>query len=115
VRLLADENLDADLVRALRRRLPSLDIVGVQDVGLGGMDDPSVLAWAADQGRVLVTHDVNTVTRYAYERLDRGELMPGVVIVPQLAAIARCIDDLLLLAECGEEGDCHGRVIFLPL
>ncbi|MCA9300350.1 MAG: DUF5615 family PIN-like protein [Phycisphaerales bacterium] len=115
MRLLADENLDADIVRALRRRLPSLDIVRVQEVGLGGVDDPSVLAWAATHGRVLVTHDVNTITRYAYERLSRSEPMPGVVIVPQLAAIARCIEDLLLLAECGVEGDFDGRVVFLPL
>jgi hypothetical protein len=41
--------------------------------------------------------------------------MPGIIIVPQLAAIARCIEDLLLLAECGEESDCNGRVLFLPL
>ncbi len=115
MQLLADENLDADIVRALRRRMPTLDIVRVQEVGLTGVDDPAVLAWAAERGRILVTHDVNTITQYAYQRLDRGEPMPGVVIVPQLAAIARCIDDLLLLVECGGEGDCDGRVIFLPL
>ena len=40
MRLLADENLDADIVRALLRRMPSLDIVRVQEVGLSGVDDP---------------------------------------------------------------------------
>jgi Domain of unknown function (DUF5615) len=115
VRLLADENLDTDLVRALRRRMPSLDIARVQDVGLTGSDDASVLAWAAAQGRILVTHDVSTIPRYAYERVDRGEAMPGVVIVPQLAAIARCIEDLLLLVECSQDGEHDGRVLFLPL
>jgi hypothetical protein len=69
---LADENVDADIVRALRRWGSSIDIMRVQEVGLGGADDPTVLAWAAAQGRVLVTHDVNTITRYAYERLGRG-------------------------------------------
>lgn len=115
MQLLADENVDADIVRALRRRMPSLDIIRVQEAGLTGVDDPAVLAWAAARGRVLVTPDVNTITRFAYERVERGEPMPGVIIVPQLASIARCIDDLLLVAECGDAGDCDGRVMFLPL
>ena len=109
MKFLADENLHANIVRALRRRLSSLDMVRVQEVGLTSADDPSVLAWAAAQGRILVTHDVNTITRYAYERVGRAEAMPGVIIVPQLASMARCIDDLLILAECGDASDCDGR------
>ena len=103
MRLLADENLDNDIVRAILRQGPSLDIPRVQDVGLTGADDPTVLAWAAAEGRVLVTHDVNTIPRYAYERLGRGERMPGEIIIAQQASIARCIEDLLLLAECSED------------
>ncbi len=68
LRLAADENLNNDLVRGLLRRQPDRDIVRVQDAGLSGADDPTVLAWAAQQGRVLLTHDVSTITRYAYER-----------------------------------------------
>lgn len=115
MRLLADENLDNNIVRAVLRQGPSLDIVRVQDVGLAGEDDPTVLAWAAAEGRVLVTHDVNTIPRYAYERVDRGEEMPGVILVPHRAAIARCLEDLLLLAECSEDREWEGRVLFLPL
>lgn len=40
LRFAADENFNADIVRGLRRRLPELDIVRVQDVGLSGADDP---------------------------------------------------------------------------
>ena len=53
LRLAADENFNGDIVRGLLRRNPKLDIVRVQDVGLSGADDPSVLQWAADQGRIL--------------------------------------------------------------
>ena len=62
-----------------------------------------------------MTHDVRTVTRFAYERLAKGEPMPGVVIILQLAAIARCIDDLVLLVECATASHCDGQVIFLPM
>jgi hypothetical protein len=55
VRWLADENLNKDIVRGLLRRRPNLDIVKVQDAGLSGMDDSSLLVWAAGQDRVLIT------------------------------------------------------------
>ena len=43
LRLLADENFNNDIVRGLLRRRPDLDVVRVQDVGLSGAEDPSVL------------------------------------------------------------------------
>ena len=78
VRWLADENLNNDIVRGLLRRRPDLDIVRVQDAGLSGVDDPALLAWAAAQDRVSITHDASTVTGYAYRRVASGERMPGV-------------------------------------
>jgi predicted nuclease of predicted toxin-antitoxin system len=68
LRLLVDENFDNTIVRGLFRRNSMLEIVRVQDVGLSGKDDPSILEWADQEGRVLLTHDVATITRYAYDR-----------------------------------------------
>lgn len=67
IKLLVDENFDNTIVRGLFRRNPALDMVRVQDVGLSGVDDPTILEWAAQEGRVLLTHDVATITRYAYD------------------------------------------------
>ena len=47
MRLLTDENFNGNILRGLMRRLPELDIVRVQDVGLKNTDDPVVLEWAA--------------------------------------------------------------------
>ena len=66
--LAADENFNNDIVRGVLRRKPDLDIIHIQDVGLSGTDDPAVLEWAAQENRVLLTHDVTTITRYARER-----------------------------------------------
>jgi hypothetical protein len=63
LRLLADENLDHDLVRGVLRRRSHLDLVRVQDVGLSETDDPDILAWAAREQRVVLTHDVNTMSK----------------------------------------------------
>jgi hypothetical protein len=54
----SDENLNNNIVRGLLRKKPDLDIVRIQDVGLIGADDPTVLEWAAGENRVLITHDV---------------------------------------------------------
>jgi predicted nuclease of predicted toxin-antitoxin system len=47
MKFLVDENFDNTIVRGLLRRNPDIDILRVQDVGLSGKDDPTILAWAA--------------------------------------------------------------------
>jgi hypothetical protein len=115
LRLAADENFNSDIVRGLLRRKPTLDIIRVQDVGLSGANDPTVLEWAAQERRVLFTHDVSTITRYAYERVRAGQTMPGVFEVSRAVPIGRAIEDILLLAECSREGEWEGQVHYLPL
>ncbi|NEP55957.1 MAG: hypothetical protein F6K31_02895 [Symploca sp. SIO2G7] len=115
LKLLADENFDNTIVRGLMRRRPSVDIVRVQDVGLSGEDDSIVLAWAAEEGRVLLTHDVATITRFAYERVKRGLPMPGVFEVSTYSQIGQVIEDILLLLDCSLEGELEGQIQYLPL
>ena len=115
LRLAADENFNNDIVRGLLRREPGLDIVRIQDVGLSGAADPTVLEWAAQEGRVLLTHDVTTITRYAYERVKAGQSMPGVFEVSRAVPVGRAIEDILLLAECSLDSEWEGQVRYLPL
>lgn len=114
MRLLTDENFNGAILRGLIRRLPDLDITLVQDVGLIHADDPTILACAADEQRILLTHDVATVTLYAYKRVEQGLPMPGVVEVIAIAPIGRIIDDLELFALCSEMEEYEGRVLFIP-
>lgn len=111
----ADENLNQDILRGLLRRDPMIDILRVGDVGLSGADDPTVLAWAADEGRVLLTHDVATMTRYAYDRVRQGLPMPGVFEVPLELDIGHVIEDVFLLTAYSLEGEWEGQVRYLPL
>ena len=75
--LAADENLNNDIVRGLLRRKPDLDIVRVQDSGLSGKTDSIVLEWCANDGRVLLTHDVSTITKHAYDRVAAANPCPA--------------------------------------
>jgi hypothetical protein len=115
MRWAADENLNNDIIRGLLRRRPEIDIVRIQDVGLSGADDPTVLEWAAGEGRVLLTHDVSTMTRYAYERVEAGKPMPGVFEISRGLAMGQVIDDLVLLTECSIEDEWESQVRYLPL
>ena len=115
MKLAADEDFDNRIVAGLVRRLPQLDILRVQDAGLRSADDQTILAWAASEGRVLLTHDVNTLIETAYERIARGGRMPGVCAVPQEVPIGLAIDDALLLIEGSLEGEWEGQVKYIPI
>src|ERR1700704_6583919 len=98
--LAADENFNMHILNGILRRLPDADIRSVQDAGLAGADDLTVLDWAAKEGRVLLTHDVNTLTGFAYERIASGLPMPGVFEVPLSVPIGIAIEEIILLIEC---------------
>ena len=115
LRFLADENLDNDILRGVLRRNPDVDLVRVQDVGLQGADDPTILEWAASENRVMLTHDVETMTHYAYERVKKDLPMPGVFEIRQGAPTGTIIEDILILAECSLPGEWEGQVRYLPL
>ena len=50
----------------------------------------------------------------AYERLDAGLPMPGVLLVHKMT-IASAIEEILLIALCGDESDVKDLVKYLPL
>ncbi len=87
----------------------------VQDAGLQEAADPDILAWAGREGRVLLTHDVATMTAYAYAFVREGRPMVGVIEVPTSLAVGRAVEDLVLIAECGDAEDFRDQVRYLPL
>jgi hypothetical protein len=112
---LTDENFNRDIVRGLSLRIPPLDIVYAQDVGLTGVDDPHVLAWASQNNRILLIHDRATIPFYAYQHLAAGEKMPGVFVLPGRFPVGMAIDQLVMLVHCTEPSEWASQVIHLPL
>ena len=115
IALAVDENFNNDVLRGLLRRCTQSDTVRIQDAGLTGEDDESVLAWAAHEGRVLISHDVSTLPAFAYARAAKGERMPGLFIVPAEASLSEVIEDLKIIVECSLPGEWEGQVRYLPL
>ena len=69
--LLSDEDVHRSITDGLRQYFPSVDVLRVQDVGLGNTPDPIILAWAANENRAIFTGDRNTMTAHARHRVHR--------------------------------------------
>src|SRR5215831_10325155 len=64
LRFQADVNLNELILRAACRREPALVFHTAAAASLGGLPDPKVLERAAEEGRILVTHDLQTMPRH---------------------------------------------------
>jgi hypothetical protein len=115
LRWLGDENLNGDIIRGLFLRQPDLDLVRVQDVGLIAADDRAVLAWAAENSRIVLTHDRATMPNFACDRLAEGFSMAGLAVINDQLPIRQAIDEIILLENCMNAEEWEGLVLYLPL
>jgi predicted nuclease of predicted toxin-antitoxin system len=115
MRFLADENFHGKLLAGLCAAMPEIDVLRVQDTHHSGMPDPELLAWAAEQGRILLTHDVQTAAGYAYERVKAGLPMPGIIEVRTTQGLGAALDDLLLLIGASTPDEFENQVRYVPM
>ena len=115
LRFATDENFNGNIVRILLMRLPGIDLVRIQDTLQYGKDDRDVLAWCADEDRILISHDIATLKTFAYERVDGGLRMPGVLLCDQYASPRIIADEIVLIELCSTAADWAGNVWYLPL
>ncbi len=80
-----------------------------------GAADDTLLEWAAANGRVMVSHDVNTMTAAANLRIAQGLAMSGLIIVPQWLSIAAAIDQLQYIADVNSPGEMANGTFWLPI
>ena len=99
----------------MRLHYPELNIVRAVEVGLSGLDDDVVLAWAAANGRVTVSHDVGTMTDAANRRVAAGEPMSGLIVVPQSLGTGPAITDLHFVADASSDEELQNATIWVPL
>lgn len=115
IRFLADENFNGRILRGVRRENPDADILRVQDSPVSETPDPQVLEWAAQESRILLTHDIETMIGFANARLKTGQPMAGVIAIHDNLPFGQVIDDLLLILGASESSEWENRIVFLPL
>ena len=115
MRFLFDEDLNRRILRGLLRRIPDLDFRSAHDPDLLASSDNEILAIAAADRRLVVSHDVNTMTAAFQARLDQGKPVFALLLIPQRLAIGVAIADLELICMTTDETDWHHIMAFLPL
>ena len=114
VRFQADADFNPIIVAALVRRQPSVDFRTAAVASLRGLSDADVLAFAAREKRILVTHDAKTMPRHFGDFVLSQE-SAGVIVVPQHLSVATVVDELLLIASATSPQDWTNRTCYLPL
>jgi hypothetical protein len=114
-RFLADNDLKDAIVLGVLRAEPTVEFVRLRELGLATLSDPDVLDFAARENWLVVSHDVNSITAAAYDRLAAGQPMTGLILAHQEAPVSLAIDNLVLIWSASEAEEWIGQLLFLPL
>lgn len=112
---LTDEDFRSAILDGLKRCVPNLDIVRVQDVGLRTLSDPIILEFAASHNRIVLSHDVSTMETHALTRILAGLPMRGLFLISQDLPIGPAIEALTIIAHRSHDDEWHNRIEHLPL
>lgn len=114
IRYQADADLNLKIVAATVRLNPGVDFRTADAAGLTGVPDPRVLGIAAEEGRILVTHDKSTMPDHFAEFVQKREC-PGVFVVRRGLKLADIAEELVMIWEASEPGEWVNQISYLPL
>ena len=114
MKFLADENFNNDILRGVWRRIPAASFTRVQDTEIVSADDPRVLEYATEHGYIVLTHDVNTMCGYFYDRVKANLPVPGMFLVHKQTPVGRVVDALELILLASDESEWNGKATYLP-
>lgn len=115
MRFAADENFDGRVLKGILARLPDADIIRIQDTVMYQSPDPALLAWLAGENRVLLTHDVQTIPGFVYDRVRAGLPVPGVIEVKMSVSIGQIVDELEVIIGAGQREDFQNIIRYVPM
>ena len=119
IRFLVDHNFDEDFLRAAKRRGErdgvELQVELAREVDLERAEDPEILEWSAQNSRVVLTHDRNTLVAFAHERTRAGLRMAGVLVVDDHASESIVAEQIVLLSAATTAEDWESQVHYIPL
>jgi hypothetical protein len=116
IRFQADNDLDQRIIDAVMRLAMECDFKTAPEAGFHtGTPDPEVLRIAAEDDRVLVSHDLKTLPQHFGEFIARN-LSPGVIIIRQEVAIRDAALWLKFFHDAGTPEDFINtiRIVGLP-
>jgi predicted nuclease of predicted toxin-antitoxin system len=91
-----------------------MDFLSAAKAKLQGVPDPEVLAFAAEDDRILVTSDLRTMPRHFANFLEAHGDCPGVFLVKQRAPLAETIEALVMVWAASDADEWKNRLVEIP-
>lgn len=113
IRFQADADLRQAIVTGAIRREPNLDFRSANEAGLEGLKDPEVLALAAQDGRVLITHERKTMPT-EFGQFITSQTSSGVLILSQNLPIGEAIGAIVLIWEASTAEEWINQIMTFP-
>lgn len=114
VKFQADADLKQAIVTGVIRRQPKLNFCSANEAKLEGLKDPEVLEIAAEDRRLLVTHDRKTMPK-EFGEFVMTKTSAGVLIVSQSIPVNEVIDTLILIWETTTAEEWINQIMSIPL
>jgi hypothetical protein len=113
IRFQADADLNEDIVKGVLRREPGVDFRTATIAGFRGLSDLEVLKLAAQDGRVLVSHDRKTMPR-AFAEFIATKASPGLFLISQKTDLLVVIESILLAWVASDSEEWVNRTVAVP-
>lgn len=113
VRFQADADLKQTIVTGVVRRQPKIDFQSANAAELEGKQDSEVLMIAAQNNRVLVSHDRKTMPT-EFGKFIMSDSSSGVLILAQNLPISEAIDSLIIVWEASTAEEWVNQIMSIP-
>lgn len=113
LRFQADADLNEDIVKGVLRREPGIDFQTAASAGLRGLSDLEVLTLAAEEGRILVSHDRKTMPQ-TFGKFIQSTTSPGLFLISQKTDLLIVIEYVLLAWLASDHEEWINRMVAIP-
>jgi hypothetical protein len=114
IKFQADEDLNENIVNAVIRIEPKIDFQTAIKANLKGFTDQQVLELAANQKRILVSHDHRTIPTH-FGRFITHSTSYGVLIISKNLSVIETAKNLVLIWAVFSSHEWINRIAYLPL
>ncbi len=114
LRLIADISLNHHLLTACRRRSKTIDFLSANKARIEGLSHSSLLHYAADEDRIVVTHDIHMLPAHFRTYLASGAFSPGVFLIHPQTPIADATAWLELASLASDHTDWQDQILEIP-
>jgi uncharacterized protein DUF5615 len=114
IKFQADADFNQTIIYALQRREPAIEFQTADEAQIRGLPDPEVLAIAAREGRIPVSHDHHTMPLH-FANFIASQQSPGVFLFSQNLPIGIAVEELSMIWAVSEAEEWLNTLQYLPL